>query len=128
METQSSNTSDLDSLMRLESSLLAWGTSEFENTLKQELSQWPRNKLPLQQSLTLGNYVADSPLIWIIHAAKERDTAIQVNAGIMYQSIIGGCSCADDPTPINENDEYCAVYLFIDKVTAATTITLQDEL
>ena len=47
-----------------------------------------------------------------------------MNAGIFYRSVIGGCSCADDPTPVDEQAEYCEVVVEIDKVTAEAKVTL----
>jgi hypothetical protein len=53
----------------------------------------------------------------------EDEAAIHVTAGIFYKGIMAGCSCADDPTPVGENPEYCEVRIDIDRVTAETTVT-----
>jgi len=50
-----------------------------------------------------------------------------VKAGLLYAGIIAGCSCADDPTPIDEVTEYCVVRFDIDKATAETKVTLLSE-
>lgn len=81
-------------------------------------------QLPLQQGLTTGNYVLANPFTVMINSVSEAENLIHVTAGIFYQSVIAGCSCADDPTPINKNNEYCEVWLAIDKSTAETTIML----
>jgi len=52
------------------------------------------------------------------------DEIIQVKAGIFYKGIMGGCNCADDPTPDSKNNEYCEVQLDIDKVTGKTLVAL----
>jgi hypothetical protein len=52
------------------------------------------------------------------------ENVIRVKAGIFYQGVLGGCSCADDPTPASEINEYCEVQLDIDKSTAATAVEL----
>lgn len=113
-------------MMRLEQALHAWGTADFENALKQELAQ-QAEQLPLLQGLSTGNYVADGPITVTINSVAELDNAIRVKAGIFYQSVTGGCSCAGDPTTASENAEYCEVQLDIDKATAATTVTLVAE-
>ena len=59
----------------------------------------------------------------IISVADDPDH-IHVKAGIFYTGIIAGCSCADDPTPVDEQAEYCEVRLEINKATAATAISL----
>jgi hypothetical protein len=50
-----------------------------------------------------------------------------VKAGIFYTGVIAGCSCADDPTPVDELNEYCVVQFDIDRMTAETTVRLLAE-
>jgi hypothetical protein len=50
-----------------------------------------------------------------------------VKAGIFYSGVVTGCSCADDPTPVNEESEYCVVQLDINKQTGETAIALLAE-
>jgi len=95
--------------------------------LKHEVALLPRELLPLQQGLIVGNAVAASPITLIVFNTHELGNELLIQAGILYQSIIAGCSCADDPTPINENNEYCTVSLRIDKATAEMTVMLLDE-
>jgi len=83
--------------------------------------------LPLQQGLTAGNFAITAQLTAMINSISETEDHIRVTAGIFYKSVLGGCSCADDPTPVSENNEYCIVRLEIDKNTAATTVTLVPE-
>ena len=110
-------------MLRLPDSLCAWGAPGFENILKQELVQHT-DALPLQQGLTHSNHVTDAPVTVMIHSVAATDDAIRVKAGIFYQGALGGCSCADDPAPASENNEYCELELSIDKVSAATMVTL----
>lgn len=111
-------------MIRLDKALSAWGTPAFAEVLKQEIAQLGADHLPLQQGLSTGNYVADKPITVAIHSAAELENVIRVRAGIFYNGIIGGCSCADDPTPASEINEYCEVQLDIDKATSNTAITL----
>jgi hypothetical protein len=62
----------------------------------------------------------------VLGVAEEPDY-IRVKAGIFYQGIIAGCSCADDPTPVGEQTEYCVVQFDIDKQTAEARITLLED-
>ena len=110
-------------MIRLEHSLRAWETPEFETVLKQELAR-QADMLPLQQGLATGNYVADVPVTVIINSVSDAGQTIRVQAGIFYQGVIGGCSCADDPTPDSEINEYCEVRLDIDKASASARINL----
>jgi hypothetical protein len=94
-------------MTRLPESAAAWDTPEFEDVFRRELGSLGTAELPLQQGLTTGDAAG-------IHA----------RAGIFYSGIIAGCSCADDPTPVDEQSEYCEVQVDIDRKTADTVITL----
>ncbi len=114
-------------MIKLDKSLRAWGTPGFEAIFKQELAQ-QAGQLPLQQGLSAGNYVvAEAPVTVAIISVVELENVIRVKAGIFYRSVMAGCSCADDPTPISENNEYCEVQMDIDKASAGTTIALITE-
>ena len=114
-------------MIRLAETLNAWGTPDFNNILKKEIEQLDAGQLPLQQGLTTGSYAIDGKLNAMIIGVSEEAGFIRVKAGIFYSGIIAGCSCADDPTPVNEESEYCVVQLDIDKQTADTTIALLAE-
>jgi hypothetical protein len=111
-------------MIRLDKSLRAWGQADFEAVFKREIVELGADDLPLQQGLSSSNYVAESPITVMIHRVAETEDAIRIKAGIFYQGIIGGCSCADDPTPVGENNEYCEVQIEIDKANAATAVAL----
>ncbi len=113
--------------MYLIESLRAWGTPAFGETLKRELEQLDAARLPLQQGLSRTSYATDSPRTAIVIGATEGTQSIHARVGIFYAGIIAGCSCADDPTPVNEENEYCEVHVDIDKATGAATVTLIDD-
>jgi predicted TIM-barrel enzyme len=112
-------------MIRLDKALNAWGTPGFAAVLRQELAQLGADQLPLQQGLSTGNYVADEPITVVINCVAELDDVIRVTAGIFFKSVIGGCSCADDPTPVSDINEYCEVQLDVDRSTAATSVALE---
>ena len=111
-------------MIRLSKTLAAWGTPDFEDTLKEEIEQLGPEQLPLQQGLSTSSYALDNKVKVRIINASEEANCIHAKLGIFYTGIIAGCSCADDPTPINENNEYCEVQLEINRTTAETTVTL----
>jgi hypothetical protein len=111
-------------MIRLDKALQAWGGADFKTVLKHEVAQLGADCLPLQQGLVASNYVADVPVTPVIHSIVETGNAIRIRAGIFYQGIIGGCSCADDPGPSGEINEYCEVQIDIDKTTAAAKVIL----
>lgn len=114
-------------MIRLPNALKAWGTPGFEAILKQEVEQLDAAQLPLQQGLALSSQVTDRPFHAMVIAAHEAPGAIRVKAGIFYTGVIAGCSCADDPTPIDEQNEYCVLQFDIDRATADASVTLLDE-
>lgn len=111
-------------MIRLPNSLKAWDTPEFKDVLKQEIEALDAGALPLQQGLTASSHVTDQPFHAMIIGVGEEAGLLRVKAGIFYTGVIAGCSCADDPTPIDEQNEYCVVQLEIDRTTAATTVAL----
>jgi hypothetical protein len=100
---------------RLIRSIQAWGTPRFEAVLREEIAQLGAGVLPLQAGLTSGSIGLDDKVSAMILGVTEAPDAIRVRAGIFYTSILAGCACADDPTPENENAEYCQVELEIDR-------------
>jgi hypothetical protein len=111
-------------MIRLTKTLNAWGTSAFEDILKAEIDQLDADLLPLQQGLSISSHVTDSPHKVIIIRVADDEGCIHIKAGIFYSGIIAGCSCADDPTPIDEQNEYCEVQIEINKKTAEAMVTL----
>jgi hypothetical protein len=114
-------------MIRLTKALNAWGTPGFADILKKEIAQLDARQLPLQQGLSTTSYAVDNKIEMMIIGFTEEDGFIHVKAGVFYAGIIAGCSCADDPTPVEEINEYCEVRLDIDRTTAETTITLLAE-
>jgi hypothetical protein len=114
-------------MIRLTKALSAWGTPEFPDAFKREIEQLDAGQLPLQQGLSTTSHVADKPFSVMILGASEAAGVIHARVGIFYAGIIAGCSCADDPTPVEAQSEYCVVRFEIDRRTGETTVTLVDE-
>lgn len=110
--------------MQLRESLAAWDTAVFKSTLKRELEQLDAAALPLQAGLRLSSAVSDSPFEVMLIDTGEEDGRIAARIGVFYKGVIGGCSCADDPTPMDEYNEYCEIELRIDKTTADAELNL----
>jgi hypothetical protein len=114
-------------MIRFTDALNAWGTPEFSAILKQAIEQMTGEQLPLQQGLTSSSHALDDKLEAVIISVVDEGRFVRARAGIFYTGIIAGCNCADDPSPVNEQNEYCEIQLDIDKSTAATTIILLAE-
>ena len=105
-------------------SLHSWKTPEFKQTLRQEILQLDASDLPLQQALSQSSYVSESKFSVNIQTSEENDKSVVTKVGIFFTGIIAGSCCSDDPTPVDELQEYCEVQFKIDKETAEVTITL----
>lgn len=112
---------------RLPESLKAWNTPGFRDVAKREIEALDPAALPLQQALARSSHVTERPFQAMLIGAHEDAGVLRVKAGIFYTGIIAGCSCADDPTPIDELEEHCVVRFDIDRATADATVTLLDE-
>lgn len=111
-----------DQQIDLTRSLTAWGSQDFDAVIKYEIEQLDASLLPLQQGLSASSYVSDSGIQVMIVKASESDEEITVKTGIFYTGIIAGCNCADDPSPVDEVNEYCEVNFVINRETGLTRI------
>ena len=101
--------------LRLPAALAAWNTPAFNETLKRELEAAGAAALPLQQCLAASSYALDEGCSVMILGAGEEIGLIRARVGVFFRGIIAGCSCADDPTPIEPQQEYCELELLIDR-------------
>jgi len=109
--------------LALRDSLRTWGTPDFAATLKREVAEHA-DALPLQQALTGTSAVSDDAITVVFLDARADDALIHAKVGIFFGGILAGCSCADDPTPVEPQTEYCEVLLVIDRSQAETTTLL----
>jgi len=111
-------------MIRLPESLNAWQSPAFNGVLKRELEELGAAKLPLQHALSSSSIACDDKLNVMIISVADEPGVIRAKVGAFFSGIVAGCSCADDPTPVEAQNEYCELLLTIDKVTAATTVSL----
>ncbi len=114
-------------MIRMTEALNAWGSPAFEAALKQSLVALTPDQLPLQQGLSMSSHALAGSIEPMIIGVTEADGRIRAKVGVFFSGVIAGCSCADDPTPVSEQIEYCVLRVEIDRTTAATTITLLHE-
>ena len=95
--------------------------------MKEEIQRLDHSILPLQEGLSQSSHVSDTKISIVVLKASESRDSIRVKTGIFYAGIIAGSCCADDPTPVSENTEYCEVLFNINKITAETVVTLHPE-
>lgn len=115
-------------MITLANALAAWNTPDFARVLKSEIERLPAAALPLQGGLSASSYVLEQNAITaMVLDASAEGASIRAKVGIFYSGILGGCACTDDPTPANDNNEYCVLQFEIDRATGTATATLLEE-
>jgi len=114
-------------MIRLPAALAAWGGPDFKTALKRELESLAPGALPLQQAVSMTSYALDERITAIVLSAEAEPGFIRAKVGVFFSGLVPGCSCADDPTPVEPQNEYCELRLDIDRETAAATVTVLDE-
>lgn len=110
-------------MISLPESLAAWGTPDFPAVLKRELEA-SGTQLPLQEALA-GSSAVFGDRIEVMVIASDADAGrIQAKVGVFFSGIVAGCSCADDPTPVEAQNEYCELRVDIDRRTAAAEVRI----
>ena len=113
-------------MLKLSLTIQAWGTDTFRDVCIQEICNAGADELPLQQGLVHSSYAINDTLTATLLNFRSDDVNLYIKAGLFYTGVIAGCNCADDPTPVEENNEYCEVLFCVDKKTAETTVSLVD--
>jgi hypothetical protein len=114
-------------MIRLPDSVAAWPSANFADTLKRELEQQPAAALPLQAGLSSSSYAFGDRFSAMVIRASDEGASIGARVGIFYEGITAGCNCADDPTPVEPQPEYCEIELSIEKATALASLRLAQE-
>jgi hypothetical protein len=91
----------------------AGDSSAIAEILKRELEKLEGSSLLLQQGLTRSSYTDGRDFAVIVLSVQREANGLRAKAGVLYQGLIAGCNCADDPTPQSMIDEYCEVELII---------------
>jgi len=122
----------IDASLTLPRALAAWdrsaGSPTFRKALTDELealgSDHPAIQPLLQASLSQTSAVSDSPLSVQLLSLREQEGQILAHLGVFYDGIIAGCSCADDPTPLDSITEHCELLLALRIATAEARLSL----
>lgn len=114
-------------MIRLPQTLDAWNTPTFRETFKHEVEGLDPTVLPLQEGLSRSSHVTATPFRAVPLAVAHDEGRLRIKTGIFYTGIIAGCSCADDPTPIDEQTEYCVLEFAVDAATGEASVRLADD-
>lgn len=111
-------------MIRLPESLAARNSPAFENVLKRELERLGAGRLPLQQGLSVSSVALDDQYEVMVIDVADDTVGIRAKVGVFFSGIVAGCNCADDPTPMEAQSEYCELLVVIDKVTAEASVAV----
>lgn len=114
-------------MLRFPRAVAAWPSSGFKSILKAEIEAQEPGELPLQAALAFTSHVSDRPLGATILAVEVTADRLTVKAGLLFAGLIAGCSCADDPTPVDEVSEYCEVLFEIERADGRASVALLEE-
>ncbi|MDH5599824.1 MAG: hypothetical protein OEY78_00840 [Gammaproteobacteria bacterium] len=112
--------------MKLQCIVDAIGKEDYKKIIKHEIQNLDPSLLPLQQGLSQSSYVSSAPVSVVVLSTFEEADLIHIKTGIFYSGIIAGCNCSDDPSPVDEQNEYCEIKFIINKNTAETRLLLLD--
>ena len=108
---------------RLPRSAHAWGTPAFEATLKSELADEGAAWLPLQACLSHTSVALTDDIEIVLLGSEPRGGRVLLRVGVFFQGLQAGCGCADDPTPVEPETEYCELSLILDPSDGRVTLT-----
>lgn len=109
-------------MITLPKALKAWNTETFKSVFIQEVEALYGHDLPLQQGLRWSSYAVAEDFRIMVSAMTENAECLEIKTGVFYKGIIAGCSCSDDPSPTDEQTEYCEMRFLINKQTANTHV------
>lgn len=111
-------------MILLKNILKSLNNPEIKAIAKNELQKIDSSMLPLQQGLSFSSAVSSHPVNFIVLNIEENNDFVLIKSGIFYTGIVAGCSCSDDPSPTDEQNEYCEVLFSINKLSADTSVKL----
>lgn len=114
-------------MIHLPQALAAWDGPEFKTILKHELEALPPGNLPLQQGVSTTSYALDERITAMVLRAEATPERIRARVGVFFSGLVPGCSCADDPTPVEPQNEYCELGVEIDRTTAEAVLKVLEE-
>ncbi|MFP4462738.1 MAG: hypothetical protein ACLFO0_02670 [Guyparkeria sp.] len=97
-----------------------------EATFKAEISALSPDELPLEQGMSRGSVVTGDALSAMVIRSRIGPDRIRIHAGLFFTSVVAGCACTNDPSPMIDEPEYVEVEFEIDRRDGAATVRLLD--
>lgn len=97
---------------------------DLESTFKAEIASVPADELPLERGMRRGSVATDNAsgeaVSAMVIATEMDEHVLRLRAGLFFTSVIAGCACTDDPSPMSDEPEYCEVEFEIDRREGTT--------
>jgi len=106
---------------RLPRARTAWGSPAFASTLKSEIEALPAGSLPLDGATTQGGRVGEQGITVTVLQAEDAGHAIHARVGVFFTEVVGGCSCGEEPMPVQA---HCELQVEIAKADAMVRFVL----
>ena len=100
--------------------------AEIESVFKEELAATSPDALPLQQGMAHGSVADGGGLSAMVICTDGDSDQLRIHAGLFFASVVGGCACHNDPTPMAEEAEYCEALFEIERPGGAARVSLLD--
>ncbi len=114
-------------MIRLAQTLAAWGRPDFRQVFKAEAEALDASELPFQAGLTQSSHALTDRWEVLLLQATDTPDGLRIRAGLFYAGIIAGCSCADDPSPVDPIPEYCEVEFVIRRSDGVARVMLAQD-
>lgn len=110
--------------LHLPAACAAWTRPDFQAVLLDELKQSGALVRPLQQGIARGSHALADDVCLMVLQRSETAEDLRIRAGVSYFSIIPGCACEADPTPMSEMPEYVELLIDIRRADASAQVQL----
>ena len=123
LETKSKQT---EGLLYLSQILIKPDDCDFKTMVKKAIESLSLDELPLQQALTQSSVALEGDLSVMLLGCDVTESSIQLRVGISFYGILSGCSCADDPTPVDRVNEYGEFVFTLNRETSEILVHLDN--
>lgn len=92
----------------------AWGTPDWDDALARFLSSVEARSLPLTRLLSYGSFPLEEGMVLrLLSATRPQDGVLLLKVAVFFDSVLAGCSCADDPSGESVFAEYGELELLL---------------
>lgn len=91
------------------------GASDFDERVVKMIHRLGPETLRLQDASRYGSYALQDELSLSLLSWTENAEEVRLRVSLFFTSVIAGCSCADDPTPLDKVNEHAVLTVTLNK-------------